>query len=88
MGPARCVGGPSSANNPSSHGGKVGSQRLEGYTDSYVQLARETMSSSSSSIAVSVSKSTRSRSPGPPSSAGTCPQWCRALSAKSHSARR
>ena len=48
------------------------------------------MSSSSSGTAVSVSKSSRSWSPGPPSRAGTRPQWCRALSmmpAKSHSAR-
>ena len=75
MGPARCVGAPSS---------------LDGYTDSFVQLAGDTMSSSSSGIAVSVSKSSRSWSPGPPSISGTRPQWCRALSmmpAESHSAR-
>ena len=48
------------------------------------------MSSSSFGVTVSVSKSWRSWSPGPPSRAGTCPQWCKALSimpAKSHSAR-
>ena len=47
------------------------------------------MSSSSSGIAVSFSKSSRSWWPGPQSMAGTCLQWCRALSmmpAKSHSA--
>ena len=41
------------------------------------------------STAVTVSKSSRSWSPGTPSKAGTCPQWCKALSmmpAKSHSA--
>ena len=69
--------------------GRLGNWRLDGYTDSNVQLARETVSSSSSGMAVPVSKSSRSWSPDPPSSAGTCPQWCRALSmmpAKSHSA--
>ena len=58
--------------------GKPGNWRLGGDTDSCMELARETMSSCS--IAVSVSKSSTSWSPGPPSRAGTCFQWCRALS--------
>ena len=62
---------------------------LDVYSETYVQLAGESMSSSSG-IAVSVSKSSRSWSPGSASRAGTCRQWCRALSmmpAKSHSCR-
>ena len=74
-------------NNLPSHGGKPGDWRLDGYTDSCALLAGWTISSSSGIV---MSESAMSWSPGPPSTAGTCPQWCKALPmvpAESHSAR-
>ena len=70
MDPARCMGAPLSANNltPSSHAGKPCNLRHDGDTGSYVQLARETMSSSSSGIALS--ESSTSWSLGTPSKGG------------------
>ena len=52
--PRNCSRGGDGRQHPQSHGGKLDNWRLDGYTDSYVLLARETKSSSGTAVSVSL----------------------------------